>query len=76
MQYPAVFLGDISAVFHSIRIVFHNILQYLYSICSYPTVQYYSIAYPQKRGPRQVFFDTSDDTTVRASYLGSQCVDF
>ena len=47
VQYPAVFLGGISAVFHSIRIVFHSILQYLHSICSCLTVQYYSIAYPQ-----------------------------
>ena len=46
VQYPAVFLGGISAVFHSIRIVFHSILQYLHSICSCLTVQYYSIAYP------------------------------
>ena len=48
VQYPAVFLGGISAVFHSIRIVFHSILQYLHSICSCLTVQYYSIAYPQR----------------------------
>ena len=47
VQYPAVFLGGVSAVFHSIRIVFHNILQYLHNTCSCLTVQYYSTAYPQ-----------------------------
>ena len=63
VQYPAVFLGGISAVFHSIRIVFHSILQYLHSICSCLTVQYYSIAYPQWQiGPHDL--NTPQDKLV------------